>query len=179
MIEVNPMRTIRLCLTFIACLALHGQTPESPDLQSARKKPIETWMGRPLLIYEDAASIPIETLRSMPFPFPQDRREARIGADLIAVSLDQIRTFQSGQELAEFLAHATAHARLGHSERMAMLSLASGILAPDRSASTLVARTRAEMEKEAEPVAAEFMATSGCAPGPCQMFGLLLRAARR
>ena len=153
------MRNIFLLAVVASSITL-GQSPqavESPELQAAQK-PVELWMGRQLVLYEDASALPAGATRITP-------SEARITGDSIAVSMSQIRAFQSSQELAEFLAHAAAHARLGHAERMATIA---------------EARARAEMEKEAEPVAAEFMESAGCAPaGSCGMFGVLLRAARR
>jgi Zn-dependent protease with chaperone function len=163
----------KLCLVAVSLSSfLWAQPPESAELQAA-KKPVEMWMGRQLVIYE---GVPVALPSGAVFVAP---REARITAEVIAVSMDQLRSFQSSQELAEFLAHAAAHSRLGHPERLATLAKAVAILAPDRAASILNAKTRAEMEEETKPVAAELMESAGCAPGSCGMFGLLLRAARR
>jgi len=148
------MRNVFLVAIVGSLIAL-GQSRrvvENPELQAA-KKPVELWMGRALVIVDEASAQPEGRTRIS---------EARITADSIGVSMSQIRAFQSSQELAEFLAHAAAHARLGHLTTVAE------------------PRGRAEMEKEAEAVAAELMESSGCAPaGSCGMFGLLLRAARR
>jgi hypothetical protein len=169
----------KLCLAVVASSIVYAQSPEAVaarELQEAQK-PVETWMGSRLVIQEDAPSqLPAgESARPAPVP-----KEAQIRTGSIMVTMSQMRAFQSSQKLAEFLAHAAAHVRLGHPERLDTLSKARGILAPDqRAAGVLAAETRAQMEKEAEPVAAEFMETAGCARGSCAMFGLLLRAARR
>ena len=150
----------------IASTSLWGQTSTATydsEFQAA-KKSVEAWMGFRLVIYEDGASLALS--------------EARFTADSIAVSINQLRSFQSSQELAQFLAHAAAHARLGHPERWATLAKAVAILTPDRAAKSLEVNTRAELEAAALPVAGEFMESAGCAPGSCAMFGLLLRAAR-
>jgi Zn-dependent peptidase ImmA (M78 family) len=78
----------------------------------------------------------------------------------VFVRKGQFTQFRSSFELAEFLSHAAAHVRLKHAERN-------------------LETNRAEMETEAEAMAAEILMTADCAPGPCAAFGRLLAAARR
>jgi hypothetical protein len=159
-----------------------AQAVSSDALRDAAK-PIEAWMGRVLVIGEGPAPGPIPILRPALFPQPYDFREAQITSEAIYVSMDQIRAFRSSQELAQFLSHAAAHARLGHPARMAEVMTELAVLntthAPEQVATSFETRTRMEMEEAAAPIAEEFMQSTGCAPGPCQMFGLLLRAVRR
>jgi Zn-dependent protease with chaperone function len=161
------MRTLLLA-ALLASACVWSQTSGAKDNSEflAAKKAVEMWMGCSLAIdQDDSAFAP---------------REARFAAGSIRVSTTQLRSLHSSQEFAEFLAHAAAHTRLGHPERLVTLSKAIAILGHDRrAAGVLEANTWAEMEKAVEPVAAELMETAGCAPGSCAMFGLLLRGALR
>jgi Zn-dependent protease with chaperone function len=161
------MRKVLLAvITASACVWSQSSSANDTAEFLAAKKAVEMWMGRPLMIDRDTSDFA--------------PREARFAAGSIVVSTTQLRSLHSSQELAEFLAHAAAHARLGHPERLVTLSKAIAILGPDRrAAGVLQANTLAEMEKAVEPVAAELMETAGCAPGSCAMFGLVLRGALR
>lgn len=174
------MRT--LCLV-LGTSGLFAQSSVNGDTLREAAKPIETWMGRALVLYTGSRLDPLPAMRAHQFPQPFDPREALVTPDTIYVSMSQMQTFRSSQELAEFLAHAAAHAKLGHPDRMAEIMTEVAILdtthTPERVATTLEIRTRAEMEETAAPIAMEFMDSAGCAPGSCAMFGLLLRAARR
>jgi hypothetical protein len=161
------MRT--LFLVVIASLSASSQSrraPDTPELQAA-KQPIESWMGLKLVIFDDGLPQKSEEpRRSTP-------REPVVNADSTSISSNQ---FSAGHELAEFLAHAAAHASLGHPERLVTLRKAVGILGPGRAGPVLQTETLATLEREAAPVVAEFMAKSGCSPATCKMFADLLQA---
>ncbi len=162
-------------------LCAQVEDPVSTEALRAAAGPVEAWMGRSLVIYAGAALDPPRVLRTRQFPQPLDPREAMVTPGTIYVALEKLRAFRSGQELAEFLAHAAAHAKLGHAERMAQVTTEVAILstthAPEKVASSLEARMRVEMEQEATRTAAEFMNSSGCSPAACAMFESLLRTA--
>jgi len=172
---------MRILLLLTAALTACAQSPNEA-LQQALG-PVQAWVGRALVLIVNPPPDPAPFQRAAQFPQPLDPLEAVVTPGSVYLSIAQILSFRSSQELAEFLAHAAAHARLRHPERMAEVMTEVAILntthAPPEVAETLQIRTRKEMEEEAAPVTAEFMATSGCAPGPCQMFGLLLQAVRR
>ncbi len=177
------MRTLLLALTAATLWAQVVDPISSVALRDAAK-PVEAWMGRALVVYGGSPAAPVAAQRARQFPQPFDAREAIVTPNAVYVSMAQMQAFRSSQELAEFLAHAAAHAKLDHPARMEEVMREVAILdtthAPERVATTLEIRTRAEMEEATVPVAAEFMESAGCAPaGSCGMFGLLLRAARR
>jgi hypothetical protein len=151
-------------------VSIYAQSIESAELKVS-KQPVEAWMGRSLVIYDKAVN-------GILFPLRPEPREAAVTADAVALPVSQLRKFQSGDELAQFLAHAAAHASLGHPERMKTLNKAMGILGGDRAAQRLRAETLATLEVEAGPVAAKLLESAGCGAGPCAMFEALLRAVK-
>ncbi len=155
----------KLCSIALAA-AVGGWSQAPPDTAEFRaaKQAIEAWMGCPLSLYEDRTKFPAAK-----------PKEPQFGETAVTLSMKQLLTFESGQELAESLAHGAAHVRRGHSAKLATLSKAMGILGADRSARVLQAETRAEIEEEAKAMAAELMKTAGCDPGPCPMFDALLK----
>ena len=112
---------------------------------------------------------------------PRADGEAFIDNGVIYVPAAQLRDFSNPADLARFLSHAAAHKKLNHGavyrERMGTLERAAQ-LTFHFPLETMEANVRAQLEKEAAPVAAEFLAKSGCSPGPCRMFTDLLRATR-
>jgi hypothetical protein len=167
----------------ITAAVLYAQNPVSTEALRAAAGPVEAWIGKPLVIYTGAVLDPPPVLRARQFPQPLDPSEAVITPDAIYVPLARFLAFRNGQELAAFLAHASAHAKLRHPERMAEVMTEVAILntthAPEKIASNLEVRTRTEMERDATATAVEFMNSSGCTPTACAMFESLLRASPR
>ncbi len=128
---------------------------------------LSQWLGAPFVILPDAP--------------PRPDGEAFIDSGTIYVSAIQLRDFRDPADIARFLAHAAAHNKLNHGAvyqyRMGTLERASQ-LTFHFPLETMQANVREQLEKEAAPVAAEFLAKSGCAPGPCRMFRDLQRALR-
>ena len=75
-------------------------------------------MGRALVVYGGSPAAPVAAQRARQFPQPFDAREAIVTPNAVYVSMAQMQAFRSSQELAEFLAHAAAHAKLDHPARM-------------------------------------------------------------
>lgn len=126
---------------------------------------LSQWLGAPLVILPDAP--------------PRLDGEAFIDSGTIYVSAAQLRDFRDPAAVARFLSHAAAHNKLNHGAvyqyRMGTLERASQ-LTFHFPLEKMEANVRAQLEQEAAPVAAEFLAKSACAPGPCRMFRDLLRA---
>ena len=176
-------------------LALLAQlTPTSPEslLRSAvsvvttpavmeAAAPVEQWLGSKLVIYETAGNIP-EAVIAM-FPSTPEPGEALITPTAVFVWKGRFAQFRSSFELAEFLSHAAAHARLKHAEAWMDKLAAARVLgtthAPAELSTQMLERTRKEFEAEAETQATEILGTADCAPGPCAAFGRLLAAVRR
>jgi hypothetical protein len=132
------------------------------------QSPLEQWLGAPLVILPDAP--------------PRPDGEAFIDNGVIYVPAAQLRDVRDPADVAKFLSHAAAHKKLNHGavyrERMGTLERAAQ-LTFHFPLDKMEANVREQLEKEAAPVAAEFLAKSGCAPGPCRMFRDLLRDVRR
>jgi hypothetical protein len=147
---------MRTLLLFLASATLWAQTP------------LEQWLGAHLVILPDAP--------------PRPDGEAFIDNGTIYVPAAQIRDLRDPADLARLLSHAAAHNKLNHGAeykiRMGTLERAAQ-LTFHFPLESMEANVRAQLEKEAAPVAAEFLAKSGCAPGRCRMFNDLLRAVRR
>ena len=159
-------------------LALLAQlTPTSPEslLRSAvsvvttpavmeAAAPVEQWLGSKLVIYETAGNIP-EAVIAM-FPSAPEPGEALITPTAVFVWKGR---FRSSFELAEFLSHAAAHARLKHAEgwmdKLAAARVLGTTHAPAELSAQMVERTRKEFEAEAETLATEILGTADCAPG--------------
>lgn len=146
-----------LCLALLSFALLGQPTPT----------PLEQWLGAPLVILPDAP--------------PRTDGEAFIDNGVIFVPAAQLRAFRDPAEAARFLSHAAAHLKLRHGAeyqaRMGTLERAAQFTF-HFPLEKMEAALRGQLETEAATVAAEFLAKSGCAPGPCAMFGELLRAAR-
>jgi hypothetical protein len=158
---------MRLLVFLVAGLAAQAQ---SDPLREALA-PVEQWLGAPLVIYGDAAPI------ASPEP-----GEAAVADGMIYVSLSRLRAFRSPVEVAAFLSHAAAHRKLNHAavfDEKARLYAQAVILSPHFPRATMEANMRAGLEKEAEPVAAEFLAKSGCTASSCELFERLLKAVPR
>ncbi len=147
---------MRLLLLAFATTVLWAQTP------------LEQWLGAPLVILPDA--------------LPRTDGEAFIDSGVIYVPAAQLRDLRDPADVARLLSHAAAHHKLNHGavyrERIGTLERAAQ-LTFHFPLESMEANVRAQLEKEAAPVAAEFLAKSGCAPGRCQMFNDLLRTVRR
>jgi Tfp pilus assembly protein PilZ len=132
------------------------------------QSPLEQWLGATLVILPDAP--------------PRPDGEAFIENGVIYVPAAQLRDMGTPADVAKLLSHAAAHKKLNHGavyrERMGTLERAAQ-LTFHFPLENMEANVRAQLEKEAAPEAAEFLAKSGCAPGPCRMFNDLLRAVRR
>ena len=175
------MRPLFVALTAIAlCAQSPVQFLDEEQIRTAAGA-IEVWMGGPLRIYSGTVQA-VPPLMAARFPNQYEASEAYLTNREILVSINQMRAFRSPQELAQFLSHAVAHARLGHAQRMSEVLTEAAILntthAPGVIAENLLTRTRREMEDATIPVAAELMRSSGCVPGPCAAFAQLLRATR-
>lgn len=109
-------------------------------------------MGAPLVIYDDTVLVP------QPEP-----NEASILNHAIYVPLSRLRSFRNAGELAAFLSHAAAHNKLNHAELFAekvQLFERMAVLSPHFPLATMEANLRANLEKEAETLAAKFLAKS-------------------
>jgi hypothetical protein len=163
---------MKLLVLAFAGLSLWGQAPvlqiDSEALRRAQA-PVEQWLGAPLVLYVDTALVPT--------PEPG---EAFIAAGAIYLPLSRLLAFRDPLEAARFLSHAAAHRKLDHAARYAekaALYQQMTVLSPHFPQATMEANMRANLEKEAEPVAAEFFARSGCTPRRCDLFKRLLDAA--
>jgi hypothetical protein len=163
-------------LTFaLAGLLLRGQAlPVSLiDSDAVRKAvaPLQQWLGAPLVVFADSALVP-----------EPGSGEAFLTNGIIYVPLSRILSFRSPADVAKFLSHAAAHNKLNHaavfSEKMRAFEQAA-VLSPHFPRASMEAAMRAGLEKEAEPVAAEFLAKSACTPRACDLFEDLLDAVRK
>ena len=100
---------------------------------------------------------------------------------VIYVPLTRMRALRYPLEAAEFLSHAASHNKLDHAARYteAMRTFEQiAIMSPHFPQASMEAALRIRLEKEAEPLAAEFMARSGCGPRRCDVFKRLLAAVK-
>lgn len=151
---------------------------ETPAIEQARG-PVEQWLGRKLVVYEGTS--PTTQPLFIVFPSQQESGEALITPSAVFVPKAKFLEFRSGFELAEFLSHAGAHAKLGHAQKWTEKVEQARILAASHGANYTVdlAKTRKELEEEAESAAPDFLEQADCGPGPCARFGRLLAAVRR
>jgi hypothetical protein len=146
---------------------------ETPAIEQARG-PVEQWLGRKLIVFEGTS--PTTQPLFIVFPSQQESNEALITPSAVFVPKAKFLEFRSGFELAEFLSHAGAHAKLGHAQKWTQTveRAASG------SGNTVdLLKARKELEDEAESTAPQFLEQADCGPGPCSRFGRLLAAVRR
>jgi hypothetical protein len=147
---------------------------ETPVLAQATA-PLSEWAGAPVAV-DDAAG-----------PADLPAGEALFQSGAILIPRARLAAFQSSQELAGFLSHAVAHQRLGHPARVQeklekIRQLRVATTHAEHIAQAMLAELQTEqaaMEREAEALAPEILATSGCAPGRCELFERLLAAVRR
>lgn len=147
------MRFFLLAFTALVCWSQTLPEP-SKKLQQALP-PVEQWLGAPLVIYEDTILVQ-----------QSDFGEASLWNHGIYVPLSRMRSFRNLTEAAAFLSHAAAHNKLHHASLYAekvQLYAQLVILSPHFPQATIAsmeANLRADLEKEAEVVAAEFLAKS-------------------
>jgi hypothetical protein len=162
-----------LLLTFIVIASwgqpLPVQTIDSSPLRKALP-PVEQWLGAPLVIFENTLLV------SQPEP-----GEASISNHAIYVPLSRLRALRTPGEAAAFLSHAAAHNKLNHAElysEKVQLFEKMAVLSPHFPQASMEANLRAKLETEAEAVAAEFLAKSGCTARRCDLFRQLLDAVK-
>jgi len=144
--------------------------PVENDALRRALAPVEQWLQSPLVIFVDTALIPT--------PEPG---EALMANGVVYVPLTRLRALRYPFEAAEFLSHAAAHNKLDHAARYteAMRTFEQiAIMSPHFPQASMEAALRVRLEKEAEPLAAEFLAQSGCTPRRCDLFKRLLDAVK-
>ncbi len=144
---------MRLSLLAFTALVSWSQTPpvQSEKLRQALPA-VEQWLGAPLVIYDETLLVP------QPGP-----NEASIWNHAIYVPLFRLRSFRTPAEAATFLSHAAAHYKLNHAELYAekvRLFEMMAVLSPHFPQATMEVNLRANLEKEADAAAAEFLAKS-------------------
>lgn len=155
-----------------------------PSLREALG-PVEQWMGRRVVIYDDRGG------RAFPYgdapmwaiwPPKQMSGEALIPAGgAVYVGLAQARALGNGARLAGFLSHAKAHDEAGHAERVGSelapkVRLALAIPHFPRKYIADVSAFVDAAEREIEQPAARIYQGTGCAEGSCAMFDRLMEA---
>jgi hypothetical protein len=150
--------------------------------------PVEAWLGRALIVYEDRADAlppvrpPVVWPAFPPRPSPGEAILPELGG--VYVGLSQVREFASGAALARFLSHAAAHAQAGHAARVAGLRAKLRQMArmvphlPDSYLEGVIAQFMQDAEREVEGRAAQLFAGAGCEGESCETFDRLLEAAR-
>lgn len=181
------MRTIVLALLLgIAALSQDRQLPAMLPAEIVRFReaaaPLEGWLGKKLIIFDDATwAWPVWSPIAM-FPKRREPSEATITTGAIYVSLSQLRNFPTTAAFADFLSHAAAHVKLNHLARFREKQLIERILrdsphVPEKYPDAMRERVRMEFEAEVIPTAVELRATAKCTQQSCDMFGQLLAVA--
>jgi hypothetical protein len=119
------------------------------------------------------------------FPNGDDPGEAWVTPDAIYVSKSKIAAMKSGRDLAQFLSHAQAHARLDHAAKYAehqrlmdFMRVSTPHLPPEIIERSWSAWWQ-KHEGEAKVLGEQIFATTDCARGNCKEFDALLREARK
>lgn len=118
------------------------------------------------------------------FPSSSDPGEAWVTPRAVFVPRATIAAMKSGRELAQFLSHAQAHARLDHATKyaehqqlMRMLEMTPHV--PPEIVQRSWELWRLKQEQEAQTLGEQLFAESECGCGKCEAFDELLEEARR
>lgn len=145
--------------------------------------PLENWLGKRLVIFDDASQNFPPT--RYPWVFlayfcSSNAEEATITPAAIYISLTQIRGFDAAPRLADFLSHAAAHGKLNHPFRWWILPQLR-ILSPHIPEKYIpkLSDVRIQFEADAVRAAVEFRTSANCTEQSCALFERLLAIAKQ